>query len=333
MSGKFQILGKHIKEMRDSVEKLLTNFGLTKTDYFNYDEEGNEITQPNGQKLEWTDPITNAVDLKKFQVKAIHIEDLRHYIQTFWKESWVVTIPPSYYGGSFTITKTGAEAINSITKLDAFTCDHHWYYGGGVYSMDIMAAAASTDPNYHPTGTGKGDASLQLDLSSGLSVTTDVSGTVLTPYGKGAGRVEYNISGAIFATIYLKSNLHFICKNLTYSESQVQGLIFGGNYFHIGVKYGPSPGDILYYYWYKYDIGDSAGFYMGDSWDGEFNRNLYDDFITMRHYTPPSYLSIYYIYFYWQCYAVDYDGNDYAYPTSAHQSTNIGEIQLRYISS
>ena len=88
MSGKFQILGKHIKEMRDSVEKLLTNFGLTKTDYFNYDEEGNEITQPNGQKLDWTDPITNAVDLKQFQVKAIHIEDLRHYIQTFWQETW-----------------------------------------------------------------------------------------------------------------------------------------------------------------------------------------------------------------------------------------------------
>jgi len=92
-SGKFQILGKHIKEMRDSVEKLLTEFGLTKTDYFNYDEEGNLITQPNGSKLDWTDPITNAVDLKKFQVKYIHIEDLRHYIQTFWHEYWTNAEP------------------------------------------------------------------------------------------------------------------------------------------------------------------------------------------------------------------------------------------------
>jgi len=86
--GKFQITGKHIKEMRDSVEKLLTKFGLTKTDYFNYDEEGNLITQYGGGKVEWTDPITNAIDLKKFQVKYIHIEDLRHYIQTFWQETW-----------------------------------------------------------------------------------------------------------------------------------------------------------------------------------------------------------------------------------------------------
>ena len=95
---KFQITGKHIKEMRDSVEKLLTNFGLTKTDYFNYDEEGNEITQPNGQKLEWTDPITNSVDLKKFQVKYIHIEDLRHYIQQIYFRENFETSPIGFYG-------------------------------------------------------------------------------------------------------------------------------------------------------------------------------------------------------------------------------------------
>jgi hypothetical protein len=88
LDGKFQITGKHIKEMRDSVEKILSACGLTKIDYFNYDEEGNEITQPNGQKLEWTDPITTATDLKKFQVKAIHIEDLRHYISEVSKWQW-----------------------------------------------------------------------------------------------------------------------------------------------------------------------------------------------------------------------------------------------------
>jgi len=88
-TGKFQITGKHIKELRDSVEGLLNHFGLTKTDYFNYDEEGNHITQPNGDKVEWTDPITIATDLQKFQIKAIHIEDLRHFIQTIVEiERW-----------------------------------------------------------------------------------------------------------------------------------------------------------------------------------------------------------------------------------------------------
>ena len=87
-SGKFQITGKHIKEMRDSIEKLLTAMGITKTEYFNYDEEFNHIIHPNGDKVEWTDPITSSTDLLKFQVKGIHIEDLRHYIRTLWIETW-----------------------------------------------------------------------------------------------------------------------------------------------------------------------------------------------------------------------------------------------------
>jgi hypothetical protein len=86
-TGKFQITGKHIKEMRDSVEKLLDIFGLTKTDYFNYDEDNNHIIHPLGDKIDWTDPITISTDLQKFQVKYIHIEDLRHFLQvTFYEE-------------------------------------------------------------------------------------------------------------------------------------------------------------------------------------------------------------------------------------------------------
>lgn len=102
LSGKFQITGKHIWEMRTSVEKLLTLFGLTKTDYFNYDESGNLITQYGGGKVEWTDPITTSTDLKKFQVKYIHIEDLRHYIRVLKLERWDVSptgvLIPDYFG-------------------------------------------------------------------------------------------------------------------------------------------------------------------------------------------------------------------------------------------
>jgi hypothetical protein len=97
VTGKFQIIGNHIKEMRDSVEKLLVAIGSTKIDYFNSDDNGTHIIHPNGDKLEWTDPITEATDLQKFQVKNIHIEDLRHYIQTMWMEDWVgldIDFPP-----------------------------------------------------------------------------------------------------------------------------------------------------------------------------------------------------------------------------------------------
>jgi len=91
-TAKFQITGAHLKEMRDSIEKLLVAMGLTKTDYFNYDEDGNHIIHPLGDKLDWTDPIVQTTDLQKFQIKAIHIEDLRRYINVIRLEQWIKTV-------------------------------------------------------------------------------------------------------------------------------------------------------------------------------------------------------------------------------------------------
>ncbi len=99
--GIFQFTGKHLKEMRDSVDKLLIALGMTKTEYFNYDEEGNHITHPNGNKTEWTDPITLATDLQKFQIKYIHIEDLRHYLSIFkFRENWEFSPEGTYTPGN-----------------------------------------------------------------------------------------------------------------------------------------------------------------------------------------------------------------------------------------
>lgn len=79
-TGNFQITGQHIKELRDSTEKLLTSAGLTLTDFLNYDMQGNHILHPKGNFHDWTDPIETAKDLSNFQLKAIHIEELRHYL-------------------------------------------------------------------------------------------------------------------------------------------------------------------------------------------------------------------------------------------------------------
>jgi len=78
--GFYQIKGIHIKEMRESVEKLLVNSGQTLQDFFNYDEGGNHIVHPKGDKTNWTDDVIDDKEWDKFQVKAIHIEELRHYI-------------------------------------------------------------------------------------------------------------------------------------------------------------------------------------------------------------------------------------------------------------
>ena len=85
VDGKFQITGKHIYELRTSIEKLLTNAGISKFDFFNNDEEGNSIMSPAPTKADWMDPITNANDLQKFQVKWIHIEELRKKVEDIWE--------------------------------------------------------------------------------------------------------------------------------------------------------------------------------------------------------------------------------------------------------
>lgn len=103
----FQVRGQHIYEMRQSVEKLLAALGLTKVDFFNYDEDGNHITSPIADKVEWTDPITEATDLTTFQVKWIHIEDLRHKLaETGWVEDWAITPNQVWWGdaGAFHLT-------------------------------------------------------------------------------------------------------------------------------------------------------------------------------------------------------------------------------------
>ena len=115
-SGKFQITGYHIKEMRDSVEKILVALSLTKADYFNYDEDGNHITHPNGDKIEWTDPITLATDLQKFQIKAIHIEDLRHYINMITL-IWTTTGVTGKYSDVINFKDTSDFQFNNLLNL------------------------------------------------------------------------------------------------------------------------------------------------------------------------------------------------------------------------
>jgi hypothetical protein len=84
-TGEFQININHIKELRESTEKLLISMGITKSDYFNYDEDSNYIINPNGDKSEWFEP---SLEADKFQCKNLHIEDLRHNIPTWWFENW-----------------------------------------------------------------------------------------------------------------------------------------------------------------------------------------------------------------------------------------------------
>lgn len=87
----YQVLKPCIKELRISIENVLTAVGKTKYDLFNYDKDGNYMGT---SQTEWHDPD---LDDKIYQIKAIHIEDLRHPIPVpipvymdlqLWYASW-----------------------------------------------------------------------------------------------------------------------------------------------------------------------------------------------------------------------------------------------------
>lgn len=81
---------KYILELRESTEKLLDNVGTSKHDYFSFDEDLDPLPLA---KEDWTDP---ELEPDKFQIKAIHIEDLRRMIHPWWRETWdTVRIEPS----------------------------------------------------------------------------------------------------------------------------------------------------------------------------------------------------------------------------------------------
>jgi hypothetical protein len=182
ITGKFQITGFHIKEMRDSIEKLLIIFALTKTDYFNYDENLNHIINPNGDQVEWTDPITDATDLVHFQVRAIHIEELRHYINAviMWEETWDSVVGNPSNEQHNLLLSGGSTYI--LTWFALFTQANHWWDGNLYNELRLTGAStphsdwySKADSYYDILGTG--DKSIQLKSDIEVSVRNTGSGS------------------------------------------------------------------------------------------------------------------------------------------------------------
>jgi len=276
-TGKFQITGKHIKEMRDSVEKILDTIGQTKTQFFNYDEDGNHIIHPLGDKLNWTDPITNAIDLQKFQVKYIHIEDLRHYIQTIWQETW------SDFSFSDSCNIDG-EGTSEELKTGVLNADYDWDYNLSWTENALKAIGSSVaGSNYF-----KADAILSCSNNYSFSGYSEAvalgfasQGTATSFHG-----IVHNTNQAIVPVTNNKLNL--VINNLNYSYTR-NATGEGGDLpkiptLIIRVRMG---GDIYYvfgaedYYPLTYKILITSSAYSGN-----FQRNLYDDFFTLYGVYP-----------------------------------------------
>jgi hypothetical protein len=122
---------RFIKELRDSTEKILNATNQTLEDFLNYDDEGieiifyewhNGIHQKMSSKTHWTDPDIDSGD---FQVKAIHIEELRCYIDE--------TIPMYRFnrGASCDTVQDGDSIVNILY------CEHgiEWI---GIWNMWVV---------------------------------------------------------------------------------------------------------------------------------------------------------------------------------------------------
>ena len=136
-SGIFQDLLKYIIELRQSTEQILIAVGMTKYDYFNYDEDG---TYMGTTQQDWTDV---SLEADKFQFKGKHIEDLRHPIQTYWEETWTKNSPIWIKNSNISITQPPypdpgvTPTIFDDVTLSPFLADHRWLFG--VYNCEIQA--------------------------------------------------------------------------------------------------------------------------------------------------------------------------------------------------
>jgi hypothetical protein len=85
-TGFFQNIKQYILELRSSIEKIISSIGITKFQYFNYDEDNIWMGT---NKNDWSDLN---LEEDKFQVKGIHIEDLRRALGELFPpfiEDWI----------------------------------------------------------------------------------------------------------------------------------------------------------------------------------------------------------------------------------------------------
>ena len=290
-TGKFQITVKHIEELRESTEKLLIAMGITKEEYFNYDEDMNHIIHPLGDKSEWTEPNLEA---DKFQCKNIHIEDLRHNIPSIWIETWTeISSPIDKY------THVEGEMHGGLVDelWDIFTCDHIWRYN---VAFTQLYAAGSGDQ-----GVVKFMSTSTYNLSSGINWTGYGYATPIGYASEGTGRGHFRFFHDLTQIIKITPNTKIKIENLNFIRTYTFGSLTHersklSTYARLIINIKLSNGRYMNYFFgrdnatpppflipnIKYSI------YCGDNYSGIFDRNLYDDYTTIHGSSPSAYVKI-----------------------------------------
>ena len=105
-TGYFQVKKEYITEIRDSIENSLEASGLTKDEFFNYNEDGVDM---DSSQSDWHN--TN-LDIFQGNIKALHIEDLRHYMATASGEFLL------FYGTGYDTVRICEESNGNTNLVD-----------------------------------------------------------------------------------------------------------------------------------------------------------------------------------------------------------------------
>lgn len=276
-TGKFQITVKHIKELRDSTEKLLTTMGMTKDDYFNYDEEANKIIHPNGDKSEWFEP---SLSPNTFQCKNLHIEDLRHNIPTMWMETWEKGTEFTNFVHAYDATSAEDTAES---KDISFTANHYW-------ETYIHAHATGMAPVGGAGATGEATTTFNLtsvkDIQGILNSKAHAWGAGCTGSGRSSINLFTYVSNPV---IKYKETLRFQLKGI-YTKTWIHS-----EYFESPPPYPPQPPDTYLIITINegqlnYLVGKSAmsgEIEISTTEFQNFDKNLYDDYKTTHGGIPP----------------------------------------------
>jgi len=257
------ITKQHILELRESTEKILNAIGQTKEGYFNYDNEGTEYNIGEHQ-LDWIDS-----DLETEEnnwIRAIHIEDLRHYLALF--ESWIETFNNTIGFPSDYVEYLGGVILEE-TSTTTPTFDHNW-------TIEIKAGVfvgQRTIWNGYPGHI----------TNAGWEILNSDSGKKIRIYGKAEGyvgenKITINHPSSHIKIIKCNPNL----KIITSGNFTGDGHDFGGGLegirIHLEVEIKRGIGDYITLYYSMMNNPPVEYFSVDDITN--LNRILKDDYET-----------------------------------------------------
>lgn len=288
----------YITELRSSTQKILTTVGISLSDFLSKDEDGNIISA----KTNWSDPN---IEANKYQCKAIHIEDLRHYIQSMWQETWE-NAELGYYTNYDKILSVNIP-YNTIEKLKGDTIQgdkSKWWYGspmGGVFSCSAPLWSTPGEPNWNAKNQIEIISGKKLKIYQSIIYYSGIAG-----YASCSGQFRISYGYTQFFPYIIKIDINKILTSNTHFSFDISNFSFinhplpfpySRNTTTIGIRL--KSGTTYYGCVYQVDAllpnGDYipnniemlSGFYSrGIKISHEeflnFNRNLYDDVIAFN---------------------------------------------------